>query len=149
MTWILRDLGPEGYNSSTVCASENLQKLVSLSALPGFLKCEFLVCFSYSRYVSQRASCEAFGQKTLEVGRPLNGEQEQLHLDLLRACSHDFSKLRPWKTQKTSTLSDYIPSRFPRSIPPKKKRKKSFSLLEMVPINVLFNTPFPSGPDRG
>lgn len=49
----------------------------------------------YSRYVSQSASCEAFGQNALKVCRPLNGKQEQLHLNLLSPRSHHFSKLHP------------------------------------------------------
>ena len=53
------------------------------------------VCVSHSRYVSQGASSEAFGQQTLEVCCSLNCEQKQLHLNLLSSCSHDFGKLHP------------------------------------------------------
>lgn len=87
--------------------------------------------FSYSRYVSQSASGEAFGQNALKVCRPLNGKQEQLHLNLLSPRSHDFSKLHPWKTQKTFRF-DYIPVSTPNP--------KQISLLEMAPINMLSNT---------
>lgn len=53
--------------------------------------------FPYSRYVSQSAAREALGQNALKVCGPLNGKQEQLHLDLLSPRSHDFSKLHPWE----------------------------------------------------
>lgn len=48
------------------------------------------VCFSYSRYVRQSASREAFGQQALKVCGPLNGKQKQFHLNLLSPCSHHF-----------------------------------------------------------
>lgn len=50
---------------------------------------------SHSMYVGQGASREAFGQKTLKVGGPLDGKQEQLHLDLLRPRSHHLGQLHP------------------------------------------------------
>lgn len=66
-----------------------------LSILLRSLTCECIEGIPYSRYVSQSASCEAFGEKTLKVCCPLYGEQKQLHLYLFSPCSHDFSKLHP------------------------------------------------------
>lgn len=104
-----------------------------LSILLRSLTCDRIERIPYSSYISQSASCEAFGEETLKVCCPLYGEQKQLHLYLFSPCSHDFSKLHPWKAQKTFTVVITF-------LPLSTLTPKQFSLLEMVPINMLFYT---------